>query len=553
MENKTRNRATTFIHTSIFRFFIAVYSLLLLTGCKESEPNQHVKERGFIYCTQGIPNTFNPQLVDGGIVIDTLSLQLYNRLLDFDPVTLQPTPSLAKSWEVSSDGLTYTFQLRQNITFHTTPWFKPSRYFNADDVVFSFQRILDNKSPYHNISGGRYPWFESVGLTTLIKNVTALDENHVQFQLEEANNSFLSNLATHFAVIHSQEYAQQILRTGRANDLDNKPIGTGPFKLDDYQQGYLIRLKRHWGYWQQSVSLEQVVIDISARGTGSLAKLIRHECDALASPLANHLPTINQSEDITLVSAQGLNTAYLALNTQHPILKKHQVREAIQLAIDKQALINSVFYRHASVASSLLPLERAIDNIQSIDIRSNIAHAKQLIDDANIKKPINLTLWYPIDSRPYNPQPKKAAEIIQQQLAKISINVTIKGINLSTLSLSHKNKDHDMTLSGWIADNNEPENFYRPLLACPTKKSSLNYANWCQPKFDQLLNKAITTTSTTEKNHLYRQAEKIISQDIPIIPLAHGLQFLTYNNSIKGLTMSPLGTNSFVTVSRSFE
>ncbi len=147
------------------RLLLACIGLFSLIGCSEPHQDSNIRSRGFVYCGQDTPTTFNPpQLIDGGLTADTLAAQIFDRLLLLDPISHQPLPSLARSWSVSDDGLEYTFNLRKGIEFQTTDWFKPTRQLNAQDVVFSFKRIIDPNHPFNKVSGGRYPWFESQGL-----------------------------------------------------------------------------------------------------------------------------------------------------------------------------------------------------------------------------------------------------------------------------------------------------------------------------------------------------------------------------------------------------
>ena len=119
------------------------------------------ENKRLIYCSEGSPSFFNPQLASDGPSFD-VSTEIYDRLVEFDkknPGSIKP--GLAQSWSVSKDRLSYTFKLRKNVSFHQTPYFKPSRFFNADDVLFSFNRQMKKKHPYHLVNGGAYPYFNS--------------------------------------------------------------------------------------------------------------------------------------------------------------------------------------------------------------------------------------------------------------------------------------------------------------------------------------------------------------------------------------------------------
>ena len=143
---------------------------------------------------------------------------------------------------MSDDGLTYTFHLRPNVQFQTTDYFKPTRKLNADDVVFTFERMLSESNPWHKVAGASgFPHAQSMGLVKLIKSVSKVDDNTVKFELNEPNATFVPILTMGFASIYSAEYADQLLKANKQADLNVKPIGTGPFVLKSYTKDAVIR------------------------------------------------------------------------------------------------------------------------------------------------------------------------------------------------------------------------------------------------------------------------------------------------------------------------
>jgi cationic peptide transport system substrate-binding protein len=139
--------------------------------------------------------------------------QLYDRLLDVDPYTYRLVPELAESWEVLDNGATYRFHLRNNVPFQTTAWFKPTRNFNADDVIFTFGRIFNRDHPWHNVNGSSFPYFDSLQFADSVESVRKLDNHTVEFRLKRPDASFLWHLATHYASVMSAEYAAKLAQT----------------------------------------------------------------------------------------------------------------------------------------------------------------------------------------------------------------------------------------------------------------------------------------------------------------------------------------------------
>ncbi len=519
-------------------------------GCDKPAENQAIKKTGLVYCGALQPNSLNPQREDGGIHADALSSQLFDRLTRLNPKTYLPEPFLAKSWKISPDGKEYTFSLNPEVTFHTTPHFKPTRPLHPDDVVFSFERIIKDEHPYHQIGGGSYPSFEGFHFDKLVEKIEALDENRVRFTLRRPDSSFLSTLATPYAVIHSKEYAEQLQKTEQEALLDKAPVGTGPFRLDEEVPYRFIRLKRHPHYWKGQANIEQVVLDTSHRGSNNLTKLFTNECDVLASPLASQISVIKDNPDFSLAANSGMNLAFLLLNTKHNALSKPQVRQAISLAINRGAIIKTVYHGAGSPASSLLPPSfNQYQSFSPVAYDPNLAIA--LLKNAGYRHGLSIDLVVPETPRQYNPSPRKTADMLKKQLAQVGINVNIiieNNINRNLLRL--RKDDLGMVLTGWNADNGDPDTFLRPHLSCNTTQSGWNLSNWCNPHFDDLLDAGIATSKPTKRKEIYMDAQSILLNEMPVIPLVYGIQYHAHINNLQGLTFSPFGDISFYQVSR---
>ena len=169
-----------------------------------------------VFCSEGSPEGFNPSLYTAGTTFDASSRQVFNKLVEFTPGTTEIAPALAESWEVSDDGLEYTFKLRSGVKFHTTKGFTPSRDFNADDVVYSFMRQFDKEHPYHGVSGGAYEYFNGMSMPDLISAIEKVDDMTVKFVLNRPEAPMIANLGMDFASIMSAEYADKMMRSGHA-------------------------------------------------------------------------------------------------------------------------------------------------------------------------------------------------------------------------------------------------------------------------------------------------------------------------------------------------
>ncbi|MCG8707951.1 peptide ABC transporter substrate-binding protein SapA [Brenneria sp. 4F2] len=520
-----------------------------LPAASAPAPLPDIRQSGFVYCVNDVLNTFNPQMARSGVTIDTLAAQLYDRLLDVDPYTYRLMPELAQRWEVLDDGATYRFYLRHDVYFQTTAWFTPSRKMNADDVLFSFQRMLDKDNPYHDVNGGEYPYFDSLKFADAVQSMRKLGEYAVEIRLNKPDASFLWHLATHYAPILSDEYARNLAANDKKELLDREPVGTGPYMLNEYRNGQYIRLTRNEVYWRGLPRMHQVVVDLGSGGTGRLSKLLTGECDILAYPAVSQLSILRNDPRLRLSLRPGMNVAYLAFNVRKPPLDDYRMREAIALAINNDRLMQSIYYGTAETAASILPRASwAYDNDAKIT-EYNPEKSRQLLRELGITN-LSLRLWVPSSSQSYNPSPLKTAELIQADLAQVGIQVTIVPVEGRFQEARLMELSHDLTLAGWTTDSNDPDSFFRPLLSCAAIPSQTNYAHWCNSAFDDVLQNALSSQQLSKRIDYYQQAQQILAEQLPVLPLASSLRLLAYRYDMKGIVLSPFGSASFAGVFR---
>ncbi|MCH1928987.1 ABC transporter substrate-binding protein [Shewanella sp. A25] len=499
---------------------------------------------GLVYCSEGNPETFNPQLITSGTTIDATSHQIYSRLVDYDTKTGLLVPALATRWSESEDGLSYHFTLRENVKFQSSSRFTPSRDFNADDVLFSFNRIIDSNHPYHNVSRTGYPFFQSIGFAEQVKHIEKVNDHEVVFHLARKDVSFLSNLATDFAVILSAEYADEQLAEGYPENVDQFAIGTGPFALVQYAKNEYIRYRRHPDFWGEKAKVEMLVFDITPKSTVRLAKLITGDCSVSALPKAGELPVIAEHNNLNIESQPGLNVAFWAFNTQKPPLDDVRVRRALAYAVDKQNILRAVYQNTAIEAIGLLPpASWAYDSNKSL-INYDPPRARELLKEAGVSN-LSIDIWAMPVARAYNPNALKTAELIQSDLANIGVKVNIVSYDWSVFSQRLSRDEYDSVLIGWNADNSDPDNFFTPLLSCSAMDSNSNRSRWCNPHFDDILNRAREVTTQTERKLIYQEAEAFLAAQVPMLSLAHAKRVALSRNDIQNMQLTPFGGISF--------
>ncbi len=393
-----------------------------LLGCIDASQQTIRKTQGLVYCSEANPVSFNPQVTTTGSTIDIIASQLYDTLLSIDPETAEFKPEIAHSWQVSDGGKVVTFYLRKDVQFHHTDYFKPTRFLNADDVVFSFSRLFDVYNPYHFVGDANYPYFQSVGLDQLIRQVVKVDDYTVRFELFNAESSFLSNLATDFAVILSEEYANHLAALEQKELFDTYPIGTGPYKYKHFLRDNLIRYHRNEHYWKHPVPMQQLVFDITTNGTSRIAKMLTKECDITAHPSATQLSVLAARDDIRVDKAPNLNIGYWAFNTEKPPFDNLLVRKALAHSVDFEKIMQAVFYGNGIIARSHLPPSSWAFQAQDHMPTYNPEYARQLLVEAGYEDGFSMTLWAMPVSRIYNPNARKMAELIQSDLKGIGIS-----------------------------------------------------------------------------------------------------------------------------------
>jgi len=512
--------------------------LLGLVGCTVDTPSS-VRDKVLVYCSEASPQSFNPQLVTSGPTFDASSRQIYNRLLEFEPGTSLITDSLATHWDIAEDGKEYIFYLRKNVSFHKTSNFTPTRFFNADDVLFSIQRQWKKSHPYHYVSSLGYRYFESMGFRKLIKRVVKLDDYRIKFELNYPAAPFLANMAMDFTSILSAEYADHLISTGNLEAIDNEPVGTGPFQLAGYQADAFIRYKAHPNYWKGKETLEELVFAITPDASLRFARLIAGECDLMAKPLPIHVKAAEEYANLQILSEPGSNVSYLAMNTRKKPFDNPKVRRALNHAINKKLLLKIVYGGTAEMAKNPIPpnMWSYDDSIQAIPF--SLSKAKQLLTEAGYPDGFDMDLWAMPVQRTYNPNAIKMAELIQQDLEKIDIHASIISYEFGTYLEKVKNGEHQTALLGWIGDNGDPDNFFSSLLSCAAARSGNNAAFWCDREIDDLIYQAGVESDLEARAKLYQTAQKRFSEYNPWVPIAHSQQTILASTRIKNFHLTP--------------
>lgn len=516
----------------------AVTGLTLVLGA------QAAQAKTLVFCSEGSPEGFNPSLFTAGTTFDASSRQVFNKLVEFERGTTKIAPGLAESWSVSDDGLEYTFNLRKGVKFQTTENFTPTRDFNAEDVVFSFKRQLDKENPYHMISGGTYEYFNGMSMPDLLKDIVAVDDYTVKFMLNRPEAPMIANLAMDFASIMSAEYADQMLKAGTPDMVDQAPVGTGPFQLVAYQKDAVIRFKAHPDYWAGKAKIDDLVFAITPDASVRYEKLKAGECHVMPYPNPADIESMKGNSDLVVMEQEGLNVGYLAYNTQIAPFDKAEVRKALNMAIDKQAIIDAVFQGAGKIAKNPIPPTIWSYNEATVDDPYDPEAAKKMLADAGVTD-LKMEIWAMPVQRPYNPNARRMAELMQADMAKIGVEVEIVSFEWGEYLKRSKELDRKgAILLGWTGDNGDPDNFLAVLLGCDAVGGS-NRAQWCYQPFEDLIQKAKVVSDPAERTKLYEQAQIVFKEQAPWATIAHSVVFKPIRKEVKDFKIDPFGGHIF--------
>ena len=497
-----------------------------------------------VFCSEESPDTLNPQLSFRQATFDATSRQVYDRLVAYEPGKAEIVPALATSWHVSEDGLRYEFRLRPHVPFHKARHFTPSRPLAAEDVVFSFMRQLAPRHPYHQVSGGAYPYFQGLGLPKIIKSVTAGDNGTVIFELDSPYPAFLSILVLDFASILSAEYADAMLAAGTPERVDMEPVGTGPFQMVQYQRDALIRYVAHPDYWRGKTPLDNLVFTITPDATIRFQKLRDRECHVVANPDPADIPAMTLDGDVKLARQVGMDVGYLAFNTTKPPLNDPRVRRALAMAIDREAILEKIYQGIGRPATTMAPAGLWSRGKPPPPPAADPEGAKRLLAKAGVTK-LEIDIWPSPVGKTYLPDARRTAEMIHEDWLKIGVDSRIIVTTGRDFIKQTMVGQHDAALFGWIAETLDRALFLAPILGCEAAKSGANRSYWCNGKFDRLLDEAARAKNPSERETLYALAQAVLDEEVPILPIAHSINFTPMRNEVVNYRTSPLGGHYF--------
>ena len=438
---------------------------------------------------------------------------IYQGLTRIKP-DLSVEPALAESWEISDDGLTYTFALRPGVNFHDgTP-------LKASDVVFTIERL-------------RAPETASPGASELasIDTIEAPDDATVVVTLHQPDASLLAALAGGNGFIYSEAFV-----TANNNDVTQVAMGTGPFTFVEYVPNTRVVLAKNADYWEEGLPyLDGIEMTIASDDTARTAAVVTGTVDFIEYAPLRDIDSLQQNPDIALAGDSNTNIRFAGLNLAREPFDKPEVREAISLVVDRTAMLGPTVFGHGTPTSVLFPP----DYWAALQVEvpaTDIERAKQLLADAGLADGFSTTItsWSQYSFL------SNAAVVLQEQLRQIGIEAELNLVeNATMIEQVYTNKEFDIAVTGDSAYV-DPNTLILP--AFKTDESG-NFVSYSNPEMDTLIEDGIAATDQEARADIYRQIQQILLDDRPWIPFFVANQYEAMRNNVKGYVHIPTGSN----------
>jgi len=451
--------------------------------------------------------------------------QIFDHLVRYRRSSTEIEPGLAVRWEVSSDGKAWTFFLRPNVRFHDgTP-------FDASAVAFSFDRQRDPSHPFHQAD---FTYWDTTFRN--IQRVVILDPLTVRIDIERPYSPFLANLAMFPVSIVSPT---AVRKWGK--DFGKHPVGTGPFRFVEWQQGERVTLEANPDYWDGAPQIGHLVFVTIRDPRQRLVALEGDAIDVAENLSPQDLQFVALHPELMLLRVAGINVGYLAMNVGHPPFDDVRVRRAVNFAVNKTAIVKLIYQGLAQPATTPVPpsLWSHVDEpLYNYDPKEAI----RLLREAHFVQPKVAPRLFTMDtSRPYMPSPETVARIIQHNLHDVGMDVEIVKNDIDTHVRLTQEGRHDLCLLGWTADNGDPDNLLYVLFDPENAEvgSARNVAFYKNAELHGILAWAQESSDRAERERFYKKAQDLIARDAPWVPLAHAEVVVAARQVLGGLIVHP--------------
>ena len=452
-------------------------------------------------------------------------VNIYDGLVRYKSGTLQPEPSLAKSWTISKDGKTYTFKLREGVTFHDgTP-------FNAEAVKFNFDRMLDKDNKYHDTGPFPLAFFFSD-----VDKVKVVDDHTVEFDLKKPYAPFLSNLAYPTGLIVSPAAVKKY-----GKDFGRHPVGTGAYEFKQWDSNSKVVVAKNPDYWDGPPKLDAVVFRPITDANTRVAEMLSGGIDVMVEVPPDSLKQFKDNPQFKIHEQAGPHVWFLILDTKSGPFKSKKIRQAVNYAINKKAIVDDVLQGTATVAAGPTPKAFAWAHDDSLKpYPYDPEKAKALLKEGGYDgKPVT---FYVTQGGSGMLDPVAMGTAIQADLQAVGMKVDIKSFEWNTF-LGKVNPGlegkADMAEMAWMTNDPDTLPYLTLRSAALPSKGGFNSGYYSNPKVDDLLEKARQSTDQAERAKLYKQVQEIVHDDAPWAFIANWKQNAVTSATVKGFKLQP--------------
>ena len=462
---------------------------------------------------------------------------LYEGLVRYKPNSTDIEPALAERWDISSDGLAYTFHLRSGVKFHD------GSALTGEAVAFTFDRSInkDNALFKEAQSAGGFPFIDDY-IGNVVAKVEAVGPLDVRFTLRRKFSPLLSNLAIPPAYVISMDALKKF-----GSKINENPVGTGPFKFVEWKKDDHITVENFEGYWGGQAKLQRIIFQPVPEASVRILKIQRGEGD-IAWPFdPKDAPSVKGKAETDVLEQAGLNVNMAEFNLKKPQLQNKALRQALNYAINKQELADKL-YSGAGVAAvgALPPTSWGFDSALK-GYPYDPEKAKALLKTAGYTGDTIILDSYTIP-RGYNPQGAKLAEAIQQYFQAVGVKSEIKTTEWTEYRKIRRQGQLNIAFGGWQADTGDPENFLG-VFFYSKNQGGVNTSFYGTPEVDKLLEQANEETDVAKRKSLFNQAEAKIVDDAPWLFIGHMKQQVAIRKRVKGFVLQPTYIYYFNSVS----
>lgn len=445
----------------------------------------------------------------------------FDGLVRFDGNSHDIVPALAESWEISEDGLTWTFKLREDVKFHDgTPM-------NAEAVEFSLERQRDTEHPFYCKDCLRWSAkFDS------IEKTTAIDEYTVEIKLKEPSPALLVNLAFYIGYIVSPTAVKEDPEGFRSN-----PVGTGPFKFVRWERDNFTEYTANEDYYLGAPKVDRLIVRVIPNNDVRFLALKKGEVQLIYGVPFPQFDEVDSDPNLKLLTSSTLGISMMAMNTEKAPFDNPKVREAVELAINKDRMFNTVFFGRGEIANQVIPSNWWGHSDKVEDVEYDVEKAKELMAEAGYEDGFKTTLISWTNPRPYLPAPRDAVSLIKSDLAQIGIDVDVQTMNWSTFREMRGKGDYGMSMGGWISGTLDPDGIIYALFHSRyiREQDALNWARYKDEEVDSLLDEARGIYDQDERAALYEKAaEKIVDSNVAVF-FAHPITAIAARSNLENV------------------